>query len=75
MLETALPAGVEQLHQERRVVLLHLRQGDAQRRPVRVVVDGGGCVTGTGRGALAAVGGIQLVVYLGHCNFSSQLCI
>ena len=49
---------IEQLHQERRVVLLHLRQGDAQRRPVRVVGDGGGCVAGTGRGALAAVGGV-----------------
>ena len=34
---------------------------------------GGGCVAGTGRGALAAVGGIQLVVYLGHCNFTFPL--
>ena len=63
------PARVEQLHHELCVAQVHSWQGDAQRRPVRVVVVGGGRpVAWSGRGsrALAAPNGVQLVGYLGH---------
>ena len=63
------PARVEQLHHERRVVFLHFWQGDAQRRPVRVV--GSRPVAWPGRGYRAptftAADGVQLIRYLGHC--------